>query len=81
MRCVIYAIKQYYQYGGYLVFRKTRLNKFRWLAWFHVLWLPSDCPKGGKCTGLESFVPQDEIYRIFPPPWFKGKVKKGDGHD
>ena len=85
MRCIPYAVSQYHKHGGYIVLRKTRFNRFRWIIWFHMLWLPPECPKGGACQGLESFVPDiktvediNSLIKIFPPLWYKGHVKKGD---
>lgn len=74
MRCIFYAVNQYRKNGGYIAVRRTRLGYW----WPHFLWLPPDCPKGGKCEGIESFVPEEPVIRLFPPLWFKGFVKKGD---
>lgn len=57
--------------------RRTRILR---IPFPHFLWLPPDCPKGGKCEGIESFVPDDDHkpHILFPPLWFKGWVKRGD---
>jgi hypothetical protein len=77
VRCLVHAIQQYRKHGGYIAMRRTRI-----LLWPfpHFLWIPPECPKGGKCIGIESFVPAEghRYHVLFPPLWFKGHVKKGD---
>ena len=77
MRCMFHAISQYRKHGGYIAMRRTRILL---IPFPHFLWLPPVCPRGGKCQGIESFVP-DEKHKphiLFPPLWFRGYVKKGD---
>lgn len=77
--CLLFALYMFYYHGGYLVIRRTRLNKLRWLVWFHVLWLPEYCNyTNTPCTNLLSFSPDQEIKKSLPPMIFKGSVKKGD---
>jgi hypothetical protein len=65
--CLIYALRQWYARGGYVVVRKSR---FGW--WPHFLWSPD-------LRRFESFVPQDAPKkRLFPPVLFRGFVLLGD---
>lgn len=71
--CFIYAIKQYYKHGGYIMIRRSKKTI---LPFPHFLW----CPVNG-CKRLKQFVPVKEKkrYRFIPPIYFfRGKEKEGD---
>lgn len=78
--CISWAVNRVKSHGGYLVVRWTRMNKWKWIRWPHVLWLPKVCPKDGEpCCGLKSFVPNHKPVVIIPPLRnFEGQVKDGD---
>ena len=78
--CLIYAIYEYVK-----AFRKDRktagyigIRVSDWGPFFHFLYIPGECAKGGDCKTVESFVPDKPVRRIFPPLIFKGHIKKGD---
>jgi hypothetical protein len=74
--CLRYAVAQYLKHGGYICMRRTRLG--RW--WPHFLWLPPVCRETGEpCRSLEAWSPDEPVVRLFPPAWFSGRVKRGDG--
>jgi hypothetical protein len=78
--CISWALKQAKFYGGYIVFRWTRMNKLAWLKWPHMLWHSGVCPKDGEpCEGLISFVPVEKKIVVIPPLGnFEGEIKRGD---
>ena len=91
-RCVIDFFKRYNNCLGwalirwwnnpdsYLHIRITRMNKWRFVVWVHILWGPKNCPDYGRpCPYMMSFQPEEHyIKRIFPPAFFKGRVVAGD---
>ena len=69
--CILYAVGKFIREGGYLKLRRTRLNRFRWLVFWHVLHETDD----GKVT---SFVPFAPVVRTLPPLFYLGYIKEGD---
>ena len=71
--CLFWAIGMWLRNPGtYLCFRKTKKNKYRWIVWWHVLWMDRD-------FSVYSFVPLGNYKnRIFPPLIYYGTVKEGD---
>ena len=71
--CLLWAIKQKKDHGGYIVPQWTKWNKWKWLRWPHFFWLPpGDYP-------FQSYAPKGKkIKRILPPPLFEGRVVYGD---
>jgi hypothetical protein len=70
--CFLWALRQWWQHGGYLCFRPSRVWRGP-----HVLWLPAE---GGK---MQHFVPTENTNvavgcRLHWLIWFRGEVKEGD---
>ena len=71
--CFLYAIKQYYKHGGYIMIRRSKKT---FLPFPHFLWCPNE-----KCRRMKQFIPVKERrhYKWLPPFYlFKGKEKSGD---
>ena len=68
--CWIFVAKKYIVKGGYVIFRRTKWNKYKWFNWEHAFWTPD----------LKTFysvvpkVPKRE--RVIPPLLFKYKTIK-----
>ena len=66
--CWIFVCYKYITEGGYIVFRRTKWNKWKWLNWEHAAWTP-DLKK------YYSYKPLCvKSKRVFPPLLFHGKV-------
>jgi hypothetical protein len=61
--CYLYALRQWYWHGGYVVLAKS---KYGW--WPHALWSPD-------LRHFDEFVPDKPRRRWFPPLLFQGHVK------
>jgi hypothetical protein len=67
--CLIYALKQYLNHGGYIIIRRSRVG---W--WPHFMWSPNL-----KDAEIEHFVPIQYRHDLKKPPFiFKGYIKKND---
>lgn len=79
--CLVYAKNKMDKKGGYIAFRWTRWNKFRFLKWPHFFWMPDICPdKKEPCPHFRSYVPKSKKkVCVLPPLFFHGKITKGDG--
>jgi hypothetical protein len=77
MNCLTFALKKFWKEGGYIAFRRTRVEKFEKRKpgkWFHVLWI-----KDLKDAVIEHYVPiKFNRNKLLPPVNFKGYVKKDD---
>ena len=69
--CISYAVRQWWQRGGYVIVRRSQ-----WYPGPHMMWSPD-------LVTFEAFVP---VYmrhwakkRIIPPLWFKGQIKRWTG--
>lgn len=66
--CWIYAINQYIQFNGYIVFRKTKWNRSKWFWWEHALWSPD-------LKTFYTYVPRKrKKLRLIPPIIFIGDI-------
>lgn len=65
--CLVWALVQWKRYGGYILMRRSK-----WTTLPHFLWMSRDKKR------IEHFVPDFPKKRLFPPPIFKGHVKKDD---
>lgn len=66
--CWIYAINQYIQFNGYIVFRKTKWNIKDWVFWEHALW-------SADLKTFYTYIPRKrKRFRIIPPLLFLGDI-------
>jgi len=71
--CLLYALRQWWRHGGYLIVRRSR---HLWLP--HVLWAP---PGGLDAATVRHFVPDRpalDPWRIWRALWFRGRVRESD---
>jgi hypothetical protein len=61
--CIIYALKQWFSLGGYIVLRKSN---YGW--WPHMIWTKD-------FATFEEFTPPVHSVRAFPPLIFNGIIK------
>ena len=66
--CFFFAIKRWFQRGGYLIIRKSRFGPFP-----HFIWA-----KDLRDAEIEHYVPIDPKHRLIPPLFFSGKIKRDD---
>ena len=67
--CLFFALRLYLKHGGYLVFRKSRLD----CIFPHVIWV-----KDLKDAELQQFIPIDHTPMKIPPLTFLGTIKYHD---
>ena len=68
--CLLYALRRVVCEGGYLVIRRSRVEKSgHWRAWWpHFLWSPD-------LGTFYQFKPLADLSKVwFPPPLFRGYV-------
>lgn len=62
--CVVFALRRWYQQGGYLIVRRS------WYGWWpHLIW-------SADLVTFEEFLPVDPTRRRFPPVWFAGMIRR-----
>lgn len=67
--CLAYALKRWWQAGGYVVFRRSHFYPGPHVCWSRDL------------VTFEAFVPARPRKRIIPPIWFRGHVKHWTGRE
>lgn len=69
--CIIETLKRFFKEGGYVAIRRSRLGVFP-----HMIWI-----KDLKNAEIEHFVPTNAVYKLIPPPVFKGFIARTDKID
>lgn len=73
--CIIFAVRKYWNEGGYIAFRRTRKDKYgRRGFWPHVIWI-------GELNDarIEHLVPMEDFeHPLIKKILFKGYIKKDD---